>query len=72
LNLAVGGEATVRAAWLRFPSFQLEVLEQRYQRTGLETYTYQSAGGRFQAELRVNGVGLPLEYAGLWVSEASA
>lgn len=72
LNLAVGEEATVRAAWLRFPSFQLEPLEQRYRRIDLDTYAYESAGGSFRAELRVNGIGLPLEYAGLWVSEASA
>src|SRR5215218_2169662 len=31
-NLVVGDEATVRAAWLRFPSFKLEPLEQNYTR----------------------------------------
>ena len=70
LNLRVGQEAAVRAAWLRFPSFQLEVLDQRYKRTAVETYEYESASG-FRTEIRVNGIGLPLEYAGVWRSAAS-
>ena len=32
LNLAIGQEAKVRAAWLRFPGFNLEPLEQLYRR----------------------------------------
>ncbi|HEY0594017.1 MAG TPA: putative glycolipid-binding domain-containing protein, partial [Thermoanaerobaculia bacterium] len=47
LGLAVGSEATVRAAWLRFPSFRLEPLEQTYRRTAPSTWRYESAGGRF-------------------------
>lgn len=70
LNLAVGQEARVRAAWLRFPSFRLEPLEQVYRRTGEDTYRYESAGGSFTAELRVDVAGFPLEYAGIWVAEA--
>ena len=44
LGLAVGQAAEVRAAWLRFPSFALEPLEQVYRRTGETTYRYESAG----------------------------
>lgn len=72
LNLAVGEEAVVRAAWLRFPRFQLEVLEQVYRRTAPELYEYESAGGSFKAQLRVNEFGFPVEYAGLWQVEASS
>jgi hypothetical protein len=72
LNLAIGEEAVVRAAWLRFPSFQLEVLEQVYRRTAPELYEYESAGGSFKAQLRVNDFGFPEEYAGLWQVEASS
>jgi uncharacterized protein len=72
LNLAVGEEAVVRAAWLRFPSFRLEVLEQVYRRTAPELYEYESAGGSFKAQLRVDAHGFPLDYAGVWQAEASS
>lgn len=68
LGLDVRGEELVRAAWLRFPSFELEVLEQRYSRIDRDTYRY--ASGSFTAELKVNDAGLPLAYAGVWVAEA--
>jgi hypothetical protein len=69
LDLAVGKEAIVRAAWLRFPSFTLEPLEQLYRRTGVSTYRYQS--GSFTADLEVNEVGLVTSYGGAWQAEAS-
>jgi hypothetical protein len=69
LELAVGEEAAVSAAWLRFPSFTLERLEQSYRREGTDRYRYSSAGGAFVASLRVNEAGLPLDYAGLWEAE---
>ncbi|MEA2465382.1 MAG: uncharacterized protein QOJ98_3129 [Acidobacteriota bacterium] len=72
LNLAVGEEAVVRAAWLRFPSFQLEVLDQVYRRTAPDLYEYESAGGSFKAQLRVNEFGFPVEYAGVWEAAAMA
>ena len=68
LGLAVGAESLVRAAWLRFPSFELEVLEQRYSRVDRDVYRYES--GSFTAELKVNEAGLPISYAGVWVAEA--
>ena len=37
LELPVGGEARIRAAWLRFPAFSLEPLEQVYRRLGDRT-----------------------------------
>jgi hypothetical protein len=69
LNLAVGGEAPVRAAWLRFPSFALEPLEQTYLRLSGEVYRYQSAGGAFTADLQVNEAGLVTLYPGAWQAE---
>ncbi len=71
LGLAVGGEARVRAAWLRFPSFALEPLEQSYRRLGPSRYRYESAGGRFVAELEVNAAGLVMLYPGFWQAEGS-
>ncbi|MFN2387401.1 MAG: putative glycolipid-binding domain-containing protein [Thermoanaerobaculia bacterium] len=69
LELPVGVEAAVRAAWLKFPSFTLEPLEQTYRRTGERSYGYESAGGRFRADLRVDAQGFPLDYAGVWRAE---
>ena len=72
LGLAIGQEAKVRAAWLRFPSFALEPLEQRYRRIDDATYRYESAGGKFIAELRVNAAGFVTRYPNVWQVEAAA
>ncbi len=69
LGLAAGAHAEVRAAWLRFPGFTLEPLEQLYRRTGDETYNYESAGGSFVTELRVNAAGFVTHYPDLWQVE---
>jgi hypothetical protein len=71
LNLAVGQEASVRAAWLRFPSFKLEPLEQIYRRTGPSVYRYESAGGKFVTDLEVDEAGFVTDYPNVWrVEEA--
>jgi hypothetical protein len=72
LGLTVGAEAPVRAAWLKFPGFTLEPLDQLYRRTGETTYRYESAGGSFVAELRVNATGFVIDYPGLWQIEVAA
>ena len=69
LDLEIGAEAEVQAAWLRFPSFQLERLDQRYRRLSLETYRYESAGGSFVTELQVNSAGLVTLYPNLCEAE---
>jgi hypothetical protein len=66
LQLSIGQEAEVQAAWLRFPSFTLEPLVQRYRRIDDATYRYESAGGRFVAELRVNPAGFVTNYPDGW------
>jgi len=65
----VGDVLGVTAAWLRFPSFALEPLEQTYTRRGERAYTYSSAGGAFTAELEVDDFGLVVDYPGGWVKE---
>jgi uncharacterized protein len=72
LKLEIGEEASVRAAWLRFPSFTLEPLEQIYRRLDETTYRYESAGGSFVRELTVNDAGLVTLYPGLWQTEPSS
>ena len=69
LELAVGEEKEVRAAWLRFPSFQLELLTQTYRRLDEKIYRYESAGGTFVRDLTVNEAGFPTNYPELWQSE---
>jgi hypothetical protein len=68
LALAIGQGATVRAAWLRFPSFALQPLEQTYTRLDERRYRYESAS--FSAELLVREDGLPLRYGEAWIAEA--
>jgi hypothetical protein len=70
LGLEVGEEAEVRAAWLRFPGFTLEPLEQRYRRTGEHAWRYESAGGAFVRDLTVNDSGFVVSYPGLWEAGA--
>lgn len=70
LGLAVGESARVRAAWVRFPGFALEVLEQTYSRTGPTSYTYESANGKFRRDLTVDEAGFVLEYPDFWRADA--
>lgn len=69
LALRVGERANVRAAWLRFPTFSLEPLDQVYEHFGDDRYRYESAGGAFITVLQVNSVGFVTNYPGLWQQE---
>ena len=66
LNLEVGGQAEVNAAWLKFPSFELEPLAQVYERLGEFKYRYSSRGGGFVADLTVNKSGFVTHYPQSW------
>lgn len=70
LDLNVGDTAEVRAAWLRFPSMTLEVLEQRYRRTGDTMYRYESVASGFACSLEVSEFGLVTHYPGFFVTAA--
>ena len=69
LNLEVGQQAEVKAAWLRFPSFELELFQQVYTRLDEFTYRYSSGGGTFVRDLTVNEVGFVTDYPELWQAE---
>ena len=69
LELAVGQEAIVVAAWLTFPEFGLIPLRQRYRRTSKTTYDYEAPELPFAGILTVNPEGFVLDYAGLWRAE---
>ncbi len=70
LNLQVGQEAEVQAAWLRFPSFKLERLTQIYRHIDERSYRYESGGGTFVTSLRVNGDGFVTHYPNIWEVES--
>lgn len=69
LNLAIGQEAKVKAAWLRFPNFELEPLYQLYRRVDEAIYRYESGGSQFVADLEVNQAGFVTNYPGIWQAE---
>jgi uncharacterized protein len=72
LQLAAGESQVVRAAWLRFPSFVLEPLEQRYTRVAEDRVRYESYTTNFSAELRVSANGMVLDYENIWRAETGA
>jgi hypothetical protein len=72
LGLAVGQQAAVRAAWLRFPSFELEPLEQVYRRMAERQYRYESGGGRFVADIDVDEHGFATRYLDVWHAVAAS
>lgn len=69
LALGIGQKSEVNAAWLHFPSFELKVLPQTYQRDAERVYRYESSGGSFVSMLKVNGAGFVTDYPGLWQAE---
>ena len=70
LDLKNGEAKSVRAAWLRFPSFELEPLEQTYTRVDESTVEYASRNGEFFRSLKVNEAGLVIEYPDFWTAES--
>lgn len=64
LNLSPGGSADVTAAWLRFPTLEIEPLEQTYEHRANEQYQYSSPG--FTADLTVDDLDLVTRYADIW------
>lgn len=66
LNLPVGKKESVRAAWLGFPRFELEPLEQDYERLGPTLVRYSSDGGKFVRDLEIDEAGFVVSYPGMW------
>jgi uncharacterized protein len=61
LRLAIGGSATIQAAWIRFPELTVVKAAQTYTRLDELTYRYES--GTFAADLSVDDDGLVAVYA---------
>ena len=70
LGLALGETKTVAAAWVRFPSLEVQRLEQSYERLDARRYRYRS--GRFTADLAVDGDGMVLQYGVNWKAVATS
>jgi len=72
LALKVGDSAVVHSAWVKFPEFSLEMLEQTYTRLTDNSYRYESGGGggKFRRDLKVHESGLVLDYPELWAAES--
>jgi hypothetical protein len=64
MNLPVGADAEVVAAWVRFPNLDMAPLPQRYARVGASEYRYESPG--FAADITVDDLGLVIRYGDLW------
>jgi uncharacterized protein len=69
LALAQGAEAAVTAAWLAFPSLQLQPLPQRYRREAQSRYRYEAHDGTFVRTLDVDRAGFVTVYPGFWEAE---
>ncbi|HUR98797.1 MAG TPA: putative glycolipid-binding domain-containing protein [Pyrinomonadaceae bacterium] len=71
LDMQIGESKSVSAAWVRFPSFELERLDQTYTRPDEATIKYESRAGEFVRTLKVNRDGLVLDYPDYWMAEAA-
>jgi uncharacterized protein len=71
LNLSIGQSQAVQAAWLRFPSFTLEVLDQTYTRLSDRLYQYVSSQSESATQVTVDDFGLAITYDDSWSREPS-
>jgi hypothetical protein len=69
LSLALGETKVVTAAWVRFPSLEVQRLDQSYERLDERRYRYRS--GRFTADLAVDEDGMVLQYGVNWKAVAT-
>jgi hypothetical protein len=70
LGLAPGETKSLAAAWVRFPSLEVQRLEQSYERLADGRYRYRS--GRFSADLVVDDDGIVLQYGMNWKAVATS
>ena len=66
MQLEVGESRQVDAAWVRIPELTIERLVQVYTRTARDIYRYESGGGSFVADLKVDAEGFVDLYGDLW------
>ena len=71
IRLLPGQVQEVAAAWVAFPSLRLKALHQTYTRIDDEHIHYESAGGEFKRDLRINKLGFVLNYPDFWQAETA-
>ena len=64
LDLGIGDYHDVTALWLKYPEWTIQPLRQTYTRLDDMIYRYESPN--FSAEITVDDLGLPIDYASLW------
>jgi hypothetical protein len=70
LGLEVGESRAVTATWVRFPSLQVQRLDQSYERLAGNRYRYRSS--LFTADLTIDDDGLVLQYGANWKAVATS
>jgi hypothetical protein len=70
LELQVGEETEITAAYIQFPAHEIKRVSQRYQRIADQRYLYSQ--GSFRAEVAVDENGLVVDYQGVWESVTSS
>lgn len=66
LDLPVGGNADILAAWMSFPEFHIAPGRQRCTRLADCRYRYEAFFNRFTAEFEVDEAGLVRSCPGYW------
>lgn len=66
LGLKVGESGSIRAAWVKFPSLEVDAAGQGYERLGERQYRYSNLDGDFRAVIEVDDLGLPIDYGVIW------
>lgn len=69
LSLEIGEQSSAPAAWLDFPNFKLQRLEQHYHRISDNQYKYESLDAGYADILTVDGNGAVIQYPRLWEQE---
>ncbi len=64
--LPLGHTVESKAAWVRFPNLDIEVLLQRYTRLTESHYQYESGNGDFTTEIEVDEMGMVIHYPDSW------
>ena len=66
LGLKIGESGTIKAAWVRFPSLEVIVAGQGYERLAERQYRYSNLDDDFRAVVDVDDLGVVIDYAGIW------
>ncbi len=64
--LAIGDSVSLKAAWIQFPTLDIETLSQKYTRLTEHRYRYESNDGQFSTEIDVDEMGLVKHYPNGW------